>query len=68
MCLFTRHLPLKKASRVESLICHPTTMTHASIPFEMRQEIAITDNLIRLSVGVENAHDIIEDLIKALEI
>ena len=53
---------------VESLICHPATMTHAAIPSEMRQEIGITDNLIRLSVGVENVDDIIEDLIKALEI
>ncbi|GCD10633.1 PLP-dependent aspartate aminotransferase family protein [Clostridium tagluense] len=53
---------------VESLICHPATMTHAAIPSEMRQEIGITDNLIRLSVGVENVDDITEDLIKALEI
>jgi len=53
---------------VESLICHPATMTHAAIPSVMRQEIGITDNLIRLSVGVENVDDIIEDLIKALEI
>jgi cystathionine beta-lyase/cystathionine gamma-synthase len=43
-------------------------MTHAAIPNEMRQQIGITDNLIRLSVGVENVDDIIEDLIKALEI
>lgn len=43
-------------------------MTHAAIPYEMRQEIGITDNLIRLSVGVENVDDIIEDLIKTLEI
>ncbi len=53
---------------VESLICHPATMTHAAIPYEMRQEIGITDNLIRLSVGVENVDDIIEDIIRALEI
>ena len=53
---------------VESLICHPATMTHAAIPYEMREQIGITDNLIRLSVGVENVDDIIEDLIKALEI
>ncbi|MBU3141937.1 PLP-dependent aspartate aminotransferase family protein [Clostridium sp. CF012] len=52
---------------VESLICHPATMTHAAIPSVMRQEIGITDNLIRLSVGVENADDIMEDLIQALE-
>ncbi|HEY8805828.1 MAG TPA: PLP-dependent transferase, partial [Clostridium sp.] len=53
---------------VESLICHPATMTHAAVPYEIRQEIGITDNLIRLSVGVENVDDIVEDLIKALEI
>jgi len=53
---------------VESLICHPATMTHAAIPTEMRQQIGITDNLVRLSVGVENVDDIIEDLIKSLEL
>jgi len=53
---------------VESLICHPATMTHAAVPYEIRQEIGITDNLIRLSVGVENVDDIVEDLIRALEI
>lgn len=52
---------------VESLICHPASMTHASVPFEMRQELGIVDNLIRLSVGVENVDDIIEDLKKAFE-
>ncbi|MCB2294392.1 PLP-dependent aspartate aminotransferase family protein [Clostridium algoriphilum] len=53
---------------VESLICHPATMTHAAVPYEIRQEIGITDNLIRLSVGVENVEDIVEDLINALEL
>lgn len=53
---------------VESLICHPATMTHAAIPSEMRQQIGITDNLVRLSVGVENVDDIIDDLIKSLEL
>ncbi|NKF05769.1 PLP-dependent transferase [Clostridium gasigenes] len=53
---------------VESLICHPATMTHAAIPYEMRQAIGITDNLIRISVGIENVDDIVEDLIKSLEI
>lgn len=52
---------------VESLICHPATMTHAAIPYEMRQQVGITDNLIRLSVGVENIDDIIKDIIMALE-
>ncbi len=47
---------------VESLVAHPATMTHSSIPYEVRQEIGIVDNLIRLSVGIENIQDIIEDL------
>ena len=53
---------------VESLICHPATMTHAAIPAKMRGEIGITDSLVRLSVGVENVDDITEDLIRALEV
>jgi cystathionine beta-lyase len=47
---------------VESLICHPATMTHGSIPYEIRQRVGIVDNLIRLSVGIENTEDIIADL------
>lgn len=52
---------------VESLVCHPASMTHASIPYEIRQEEGITDNLIRLSVGIENADDLLEDLHEAIE-
>ena len=37
---------------VESLVCHPASMTHASIPYEVRQKIGITDGLIRLSIGI----------------
>ncbi|MDF2883573.1 MAG: mccB [Clostridiaceae bacterium] len=51
---------------VESLICHPASMTHASIPYDIRQKVGIVDNLIRLSVGIESAEDLIEDLSKAL--
>lgn len=50
---------------VESLICHPATMTHAAIPDHERQDAGIVDSLIRLSVGVENAEDLINDLEKA---
>ena len=50
---------------VESLICHPATMTHAAVPHEMRQKVGITDHLIRLSVGIEHADDIIADLCEA---
>lgn len=51
---------------VESLVNHPATMTHASIPREERQKIGLLDSLIRLSVGVEDAEDLIEDLKQAL--
>ncbi len=51
---------------VESLVCHPATMTHAAIPKEIREEVGITDELIRLSVGIENADDIIKDLDEAI--
>ena len=52
---------------VESLISHPATMTHASIPREERLKIGLTDTLIRLSIGVEDASDLIEDLDRGLE-
>ncbi len=52
---------------VESLICHPATMTHAAIPYEIRQKVGIVDNLLRLSVGIENADDLIEDIENAFK-
>jgi len=52
---------------VESLICHPASMTHASIPKEIREQVGITDRLIRLSVGIENFNDLYDDLIYAIE-
>jgi cystathionine beta-lyase/cystathionine gamma-synthase len=51
---------------VESLIGHPATMTHASIPKEVREQSGVVDSLIRLSVGIEDAEDLIEDLEQAL--
>lgn len=51
---------------VESLIGHPATMTHASIPKEERLKVGLTDSLIRLSVGIEDAEDLIADLNSAL--
>jgi len=51
---------------VESLIEHPAIMTHASIPKEKRMQLGITDNLIRLSVGIEAVDDLISDLQQAL--
>jgi cystathionine gamma-lyase len=50
---------------VESLIEHPAIMTHASVPKNVRESIGLTDNLIRLSVGIENVDDLIEDLEQA---
>ncbi len=52
---------------VESLVCHPATMTHAAIPYEIRQKVGITDTLIRLSTGIEDADDLIADLKQAIE-
>jgi cystathionine gamma-lyase/cystathionine beta-lyase len=51
---------------VESLINHPATMTHASIPKEEREKAGVVDNLLRLSVGVEDVEDLIADLQQAL--
>lgn len=53
---------------VESLVCHPASMTHASIPYEVRQRVGIVDNLVRLSVGLEDKRDIVADLKAAFEI
>jgi cystathionine gamma-lyase len=52
---------------VESLIGHPASMTHASLPRDERMKSGLTDSLIRLSVGIENVDDLIEDLRQALE-
>ena len=51
---------------VESLVCHPATMTHASIPAEVRQARGVDDGLVRLSVGIEDLDDLQEDLRRAL--
>lgn len=51
---------------VESLACHPASMTHAAMPLELRERIGITDRLIRISVGIEDKEDILEDIQKAL--
>ena len=52
---------------VESLVCHPSTMTHASIPEEIRKKVGITEGLIRLSIGIENIDDILSDLKQAID-
>ena len=51
---------------VESLIGHPATMTHASIPKVEREKSGVVDSLVRLSVGIEDADDLIADLEQAL--
>ncbi len=51
---------------VESLVCHPATMTHASIPADIRIARGVDDGLIRLSVGIEELADLQEDLRNAL--
>src|SRR5205814_10391108 len=52
---------------VESLIEHPAIMTHASVPAETRRKLGIDDGFIRLSAGIENAQDLIDDLFQALD-
>lgn len=52
---------------VESLVCHPPSMTHGSIPKEMKEEIGLTEGLVRLSVGIEDIEDLLEDINNALE-
>ena len=52
---------------VESLVCHPATMTHASVPLEIRQKLGVTDGLIRLSIGIEDLKDLKKDLDSALK-
>ena len=53
---------------VESLIEHPAIMTHASVPIEERNKLGITDNFVRISVGVEDVADLKADLSRALDL
>lgn len=63
-----KYFPLAESlGGVESLIDHPASMTHASIPKEEREKIGLTDGLLRISVGIENIEDLIADLKQALE-
>jgi cystathionine gamma-lyase/cystathionine beta-lyase/cystathionine gamma-lyase/homocysteine desulfhydrase len=52
---------------VETLVSHPATMTHASVPSEQRAMLGITDGLVRISAGVEDLDDLKQDLLQALE-
>jgi cystathionine gamma-lyase/cystathionine beta-lyase/cystathionine gamma-lyase/homocysteine desulfhydrase len=51
---------------VETLVCHPASMTHASVPPERRAEIGLTDSMVRISAGIEDPQDLIEDIDQAL--
>jgi cystathionine gamma-lyase/cystathionine beta-lyase/cystathionine gamma-lyase/homocysteine desulfhydrase len=51
---------------VETLICHPASMTHASVPPERRQAIGLTDSMVRISAGIEDVQDLIDDIRQAL--
>ncbi|HEX7779125.1 MAG TPA: PLP-dependent transferase, partial [Vicinamibacterales bacterium] len=51
---------------VETLVCHPASMTHASVPADRRAAIGITDSMIRISTGIEDIDDLKEDLEQAL--
>jgi cystathionine gamma-synthase len=52
---------------IESLCCHPASMTHASVPKEQRERVGITDSLVRFSVGIESVEDLIADVREALD-
>ena len=51
----------------ETLATHPASMTHGDVPIEQRQAAGITDGLVRLSIGLEDADEIIADLLRALD-
>lgn len=64
----TRYFRLAESlGGVKSLLCHPATMTHKSIPDDIRKASGVSDGLVRLSVGIEDAKDLIEDLQNALK-
>ena len=52
---------------IEYFICHQASMTHASVPKDVRESVGITDSLFRLSVGIENSEDLIKDVKLALD-
>jgi len=61
------HALAESLGGVESLISHPATMTHASVPAERRAAIGITDGLVRISAGIEDIEDLKDDLTQALD-
>lgn len=61
------HALAESLGGVESLVCHPATMTHASVPADRRQALGITDGLVRISAGIEDIDDLRDDLAQALD-
>jgi cystathionine beta-lyase/cystathionine gamma-synthase len=61
------HALAESLGGVETLISHPATMTHASVPAETRARIGITDGLVRISAGIEDIEDLEDDLAQALD-
>jgi cystathionine beta-lyase/cystathionine gamma-synthase len=61
------HALAESLGGVETLISHPATMTHASVPLERRAALGITDGLVRISAGIEDIDDLEEDLAQALD-
>jgi cystathionine beta-lyase/cystathionine gamma-synthase len=61
------HALAESLGGVETLISHPATMTHASVPADRRAAIGITDGLVRISAGIEDIEDLVEDLTQALD-
>ena len=62
------HALAESLGGVESLISHPATMTHASVPPERRAAIGITDGLVRISAGIEDLDDLKDDLTQELDL
>jgi cystathionine beta-lyase/cystathionine gamma-synthase len=61
------HALAESLGGVETLISHPATMTHASVPADRRAALGITDGMVRISAGIEDIEDLKEDLVQALE-
>ncbi|PYQ87764.1 MAG: cystathionine gamma-synthase, partial [Acidobacteria bacterium] len=61
------HALAESLGGVETLISHPATMTHASVPADRRQALGITDGLVRISAGIEDIEDLKDDLGQALD-
>jgi cystathionine beta-lyase/cystathionine gamma-synthase len=61
------HALAESLGGVETLISHPATMTHASVPADRRAAIGITDGMVRISAGIEDIDDLVEDLTQALD-